>query len=94
MSIKRFIIRTTLRVVVLVIVCLLVFSISNALNTIISNELALGQLENSNENYLLMEVYNGSIKPICAMLVTMLTFVIVCPLGMDIYKLSKNKGEK
>lgn len=95
MSTKRFIIRTILKIVALIIICSLVFSVSNVFNTIISNELALGQMENSNATYLLMEVYNGSIKPLCATIVTISTLVILCCIGIDIYKFFKtiNKGE-
>ena len=56
MTTKKFIIKTTIKILIYAIISTIALSLLT--NPIITNELALGQMENSNELYLLMETYN------------------------------------
>ena len=56
MSNKKFIIKIVINAVALIVFTLITFLVFE--NTIITNDIALGQMNNSDEAYLLMEYYN------------------------------------
>ena len=93
MSTKKFIIRTTIKVLIYAIISTIALSLLT--NPIISNELALGQMQNSNELYLLMETYN-KVRPFISIIYGLVTILFASTTVYDIYKFietKKNKGE-
>lgn len=93
MSTKKFIIKTAIKVFVYAIVSTIVFSLLT--NPIINNDLALGQMENSNELYLLMETYN-KVKYFISIIYCFISAVFAGTTIRDIdkfIKTKKNKGE-
>lgn len=61
-------------------------------NAIITNNIALGQMSNSDEAYLLMEYYNR-IKTIVSVIYSCISALIVGTAIYDIYNFIKKKGE-
>lgn len=93
MSTKRFIIKTTIKVLTYAIFSTIALSLLT--NPIINNELALGQMQNSNELYLLMETYN-KVRPFISVIYGLLTALFAWTTISDTYKfikIKKNKGE-
>ena len=93
MSTKRFIYRIVLKFIIFAIFSVIVSTL--LYGPIITNELALTQMENSNELYMLMETYNR-LRPIFSIVYGLITGIFV---GTTIYDISKfiktktNKGE-
>lgn len=93
MSTKKFIIKTTIKVLIYAIISTIALSLLT--NPIINNELALGQMQNSNELYLLMETYN-KVRPFISIIYGLVTILFASTTVYDIYKFietKKNKGE-
>lgn len=94
MTTKRFIIKTITKVLIYAIISTIALSLLT--NPIITNELALGQMENSNELYLLMETYNQT-RSFISIIYGFVTVLFAGTTIYDIYKFIKtktNKGEK
>ena len=85
----------SVRLIILITILTIVSIYTNGvLNTITSNELALGQMENSTEAFALIETYNGIIKPLVTLGTGLITTIVVILTALDTYKFFKNKGEK
>ena len=93
MTIKKFIINTVVKILIYAIISTIALSLLT--NPIITNELALGQMENSNELYLLMDTYN-KVRPFISIIYGLITALFVGTTIFDTYKfikIKKNKGE-
>ena len=93
MRIKKFIIKIATKTMIYVISSTIILSILT--NPIITNELALTQMENSNELYLLMDTYD-KVRPFISIIYGLITALFVGTIIHDIYKFIKtkiNKGE-
>ena len=91
MTTKKFIIKTVTKILIYAILSTIVMTIIT--NPIINNELALGQMENSNELYLLMETYN-KVKHYVSIIYGFVTALFVGTTICDTYKFIKNKKNK
>lgn len=93
MTTKKFIIRTVVKVLIYAIISTIAMSLLTS--PVITNEVALGQMQNSNEAYLLMESYNKT-TPFISIIYGCITALFVGTTIYDIYKFIKtkiNKGE-
>ena len=93
MSTKRFIIKTTTKIIIYAIISTIALSLLT--NPIITNDLALGQMQNSNELYLLMETHNKT-RPFISIIYGLITVLFAWTTISDTYKFiktKKNKGE-
>jgi hypothetical protein len=95
MTTEKFVKKTIVRIVAMILISVFAFSFMNASNAIISNYVALGQMENSDSMFIFMEIYNNAIRP---GMVGILTAVIGCGVGAIIYDtykfIKKRNGEK
>ncbi len=91
MSTKKFIIKTAIKILIYAIISTIALSILT--NPIITNELALGQMENSNELYLLMAIYN-KVKPFISIIYGLITVLFAGTAIYDTYKFIKTKTNK
>jgi hypothetical protein len=89
-STKKFAIKTTINAVALIVLTILMCVVFA--NTVITNDIALGQMNNSNEAYLLMAYYNH-VRTTMSIVYSCLSAFIVGSVIYDIYKFTKNKGE-
>ena len=93
MTLKKFIIRTSIKILTYAIISTIAISLLTS--PVITNELAMLQMENSNELYLLMETYN-KVRPFILIIYGLITALFVGTTIYDIYKFIKtkiNKGE-
>lgn len=90
MSNKKFIIKIVINAVALIVFTLITFLIFE--NTVITNDIALGQMNNSNEAYILMEYYNR-IRTIASSVYGGICAYIAGITIYDIYNFVNNKGE-
>ena len=93
MTTKKFIITTIVKIMIYATISTIALSLLST--PIITNELAMGQMQNSNELYLLMTTYN-KVRPIISIVYGFITALFAGTTIYDIYKFIKiktNKGE-
>lgn len=90
MSANKFAIRMIIKAVIIVAIAIIMCLVFQ--NTIITNDIALGQMSNSDEAYLLMEYYN-KVRTTTSIACSSISTIIVGSIIYDIYKFTKDKGE-
>ncbi len=90
MTTKKFIIKTIVKLLIIVVLSTIVMTIVQS--PTISNEIAMGQMDNSDSSFLMMEMYN-KLRPIIDTVYTCIVVAIVGTIGYDTYKLFKHKKE-
>lgn len=93
MTTKKFAIKVAIKIFIYAIISTIALNILNG--PIITNELALLQMENSNYLYLLMDSYY-KVRPLISIIYGFITTTVVVTTVRDIYKFiesKKNKGE-
>ena len=88
---KRLIIKIVINIAIILILTLIMSLLFE--NAIINNYIALGQMSNSDETYLLMEYYNR-VKTIVSAIYSCIVGLIVGATVYDIYKFIKKKRRK
>ena len=91
MTAKRFVTKTVIKVIVYAILSTIALSLLNS--PIITNELALTQMEHSNELYLLWETYN-KIRPFISIIYGFITALFAITTIRDTYNFIKTKTNK
>lgn len=91
MNTKRFIFKTVVKIIIFVIFSIIVSTL--LYGPIITNELALTQMEQGNELYMLMESYNR-LSPLLSIIYGLITTCFVGTTIYDIYKFIKTKTNK
>lgn len=91
MSTKRFIVKTVAKVIIFAIISIIIMTFLES--PVISNQIALGQMENSNELFILMEFYN-KVRPIISVTYSCIVILFIGTVGYDIYKFIKTKTEE
>lgn len=90
MDTKKFVTRTITKVLVFVFCMIVLSSIGQAMSPVISNEMAMTQMENSNELFVAMDTYNR-LKPVWTGAFTLVVVLFVYTIFRDIYKFIKNR---
>lgn len=80
------------KIVIFVVLVVVFTSIDRSVNVVISNELALTQMRNSNEMYIFVDTYNR-LRPILGLIYAGMVIGIAGTLTYDIFKLVKNIKE-
>lgn len=88
MSTKKFIIKTIAKLIVITI--LSVICITLIQSPVISNQVALGQMDNDDRLFILMEMYN-KVRPVIDIVYGCIVGIIVGSIIYDIYKFIKFK---
>ena len=91
MTTKKFIIKTSVKIFIYAIFSTIALSLLNS--PVITNELALLQMENSNALYTLMDTYNR-IRPFISIIYGFITAIFAVNTISDIYKFIKTKTNK
>jgi hypothetical protein len=91
MSNKKFIIKLTIKILCLITCLFVVSNISETAGVIISNYVALEQMNNSDTAFILMETYNNVVKSMGAGVMTLFTVGFIIWMGADTYKFIKIK---
>ena len=93
MTTKKFIVKTTIKILIYAIISTIALNLLNG--PVITNELALLQMENSNSLYMLMDTYY-KVRPFISIIYGFVTALFAITTIHDTYKFiktKKNKGE-
>ena len=85
---KQFVKKTIRKIVIFTIIMFVALSVFRSMSPIVSNTMALTQMQHSNEMFVMMETYN-KIKPIFNAVSTMVYVWFACTIVRDIYKFVK-----
>lgn len=91
MTIKRFIIKTVVKIIIYAIISTIALSLLT--NPIITNELAITQMEHSNELYMLWDVYS-KVRPFISIIYGFITAFFAATTIRDTYNFIKTKTNK
>ena len=91
MTTKKFAIKVAIKIFIYAIISTIALNILNG--PIITNELALLQMENSNYLYLIMDSYY-KIRPLISIIYGFITATVVVTTVRDIYNFIKTKTNK
>lgn len=88
MTTKKFVIKTIRKCVVFTLMMIVVGAIGQSVSPIASNQMALGQMQNSDEMYILMDTYN-KVRPIVSVAFAGIILWFTSTIARDIYKFVK-----
>ena len=88
---KQFITSLIIKIIIFVIVSTALFVILDACIPVMTNDIALGQLENDDMSYITWELYN-KLRTIIEIIYYAVTAVCVISWGYSIYKFVNNKN--
>lgn len=91
MRVKSFVIKTITKIIIYAIISTIALSLLNS--PIITNELALLQMEHSNELYMLMDTYY-KVRPFISIIYGFITAMFAWTIIHDTYKFIKTKTNK
>ena len=94
MTTGTFIIKTAIKLIILTTIIAYIICFLDVCGVIISNNIALGQMENSDSAYVFMELYNNTIKPCSYGLITLIILYGVGSIGYNAYKFIKTKTKE
>lgn len=92
MTTKKFVIKIIRKCVVFALLMIVVAAIGQSVSPIVSNQVALGQMQNSDEMYVLMNTYN-KIRPIVSFAFAGIILLFTGTIARDIYKFVKTTIE-
>lgn len=84
---KRFIIKTVVKVTIIAVIALIAYLITET--PILTNQVAMGQMENSNEWFVTMQMYQKA-ADIAASVRNVLCSILIGTICYDGYSLAKN----
>lgn len=93
MTPSKFIRKTAVKLIIFAFVMLVVSALLNSFQPIISNQIAMGQMENDDYAYILMNTYN-QIKHIGSLAMTGVSALFIGKVAVDSYKFYKNYNNK
>ena len=88
MSNKKFVVKTTIKVIIFIIISTIAMSLLKS--PVITNEIAINQMQNSDTSFMLWETYN-KIRPIVRLIYGCIVVWFIATIGLDIYKFIKTK---
>lgn len=91
MNTKRFIARTIVKTISYATITIIMLSLLNS--AVITNDIALGQMQNSNEAYVIMGMYDN-MKHIISIVYNCITVCFAGTIIYDIYKFIKTKTKE
>ena len=87
-STKRFLIKIATKVIFFVAISIIAFTFIKS--PVITNEIALGQMTNSNDLFFTLDLFN-KLKPVINVAYGAITLFFVGSIGINIYKFFKEK---
>ena len=88
MRTKRFLIRIATKVIIFIAISIIAFAVLKS--PVITNEIALGQMTNSNDLFLAHDLYN-KLNPVITVVYSVITLFFIGSTGFDIYKFFKER---
>lgn len=93
MTTGKFIRSVIIDIVVFIAIMIIVTAIASSISPSISNDMALAQMENSDDAYVMMNTYN-QIRPLFVVIYVVITLGFTYTIIRDIYNYFKNEKEK
>lgn len=94
MTTEKFIKKLLIKIILIVIITTCITTFLGAFGTIIGNQIALGQMENDDTWFVIMEMYNNFLKPTLTVVLFAFITYIVGTLAYDSVKFFKSKSTK
>lgn len=88
--IKTFVKKTSIKIIVFVFFMIVVSAIGQSMSPIISNELAMSQMQNSNEAFMIMNTYNTIRRQIINIAYTIIVVLFMGSVIRDTHKIAKS----
>lgn len=95
-EIAKFVKRLAIRTIIFAFVMVIVAAVWQSVSTIVTNHIAMSQMQNDDLIFVVMNVYNR-IKPIGGIIYSLIILWFVYTLGRDTYKfvsINNNRNEK
>lgn len=89
---KQFIKKIITKIVIFAFIMIVVTSITKSMSPVISNSVALTQMQHSDAMFVMMNTYN-KIKPLVSVIYFGIIACFTCTIGRDIYKFAKTVNE-
>ena len=86
---KKRILSLIIKIIVLIVTMTILFNIANSFDVVLTNELALTQMENSNELFIAQQSYHQIVKPIVALVGAIIAAILAFFIGKDFVKIFK-----
>lgn len=93
METKKFVVKTVKKCVLFAVMMFIIAGLMKPVDVVISNELALTQMQHSNEMYILMDTYN-KVRSIVSVAFAGVTLWFTSTIARDIYKFVKTLETK
>ena len=93
MTTKKFITKTVKKCILFAVIMFIIAGLMQPVGVVISNELALTQMENSNEMFVIMNTYN-KVRSIVSVAFAGITLWFTSTVARDIYKFVKTTENK
>ena len=91
--VKQFIKKTAVKIILFTVMMFIIAGLMQPVGVVISNELALTQMENSNEMFVIMNTYN-KVRSIVSVAFAGITLWFTSTIARDIYKFVKTIENK
>jgi hypothetical protein len=91
--IKQFTKKMIKKTVIFIVLMVVLTAIGQSVSPVISNNMALTQMQNSNEMYMLMNTYN-KVRPIINLVYVFIVSYFIGNISRDIYKFVKMVSEE
>lgn len=93
MTPTKFIYKMATKIIMFSFLMIVAAAVVQSLSPVVSNEIALGQMQNSDEAFIIMSTYN-KMRPIISAAFAGIIAWFTCTIVRDIYKFFKNQKEK
>lgn len=93
METKKFVVKTVKKCILFAVLMFLIAGLMKPVGVVISNEMALTQMQHSNEMYILMDTYN-KVRSIVSVAFAGIILWFTGTVARDIYKFVKNTENK
>ena len=90
-STKQFITSLVIKIIIFIVISTALFVILNACAPVITNDIALGQLENDDVSYIAWELYSR-LRTIIEIVYYAVTALCIISWGYSVYKFINNKN--
>ena len=91
MTTKKFVRKTITKILIYAIISTIALTLLDS--PVISNDIALGQMQNSDTLYILMDTYNR-VRPFISIIYWSITAFFAWSIGSDVYTFFNNKYNK
>lgn len=88
---KKLIIKSTAKVIIIATIMIILSSLAQS--PVITNEIALGQMRNTTEGFVVWEIFN-KVKPIINLVLCGIGVWLTAGVAVDIHKFIKTQNEK